>query len=102
MDSVPKLIRAHLRCRDPPSGRSEEEDDTVTEESESNGDESEASTLDSLSADRRKKREVLAAQGIDPYPLRFDRTATAAELHERHDGLDPTCAPGTWSGWPVA
>jgi lysyl-tRNA synthetase, class II len=61
----------------------------VTDESESSGEEFEARTFDSLSADRRKKREVLAAQGIDPYPLRFDRTATAAELHQRHDGLDP-------------
>ena len=33
----------------------------------------------SCSAERRKKRDVLAAQGIDPYPFRFDRTATAAD-----------------------
>ena len=40
-----------------------------------------------LSAERRKKREILADQGIDPYPLRFDRTATAAELRARHGDL---------------
>jgi lysyl-tRNA synthetase class 2 len=59
----------------------------VTEESDSNGQETDARTLDALSADRRKKRDVLAGQGIDPYPSRFDRTDTASELHRRHDGL---------------
>ncbi len=53
-----------------------------------------APTLDALSAERRKKREALADLGIDPYPLRFDRTATAAELHQRHDGLDPDVRTG--------
>ena len=66
----------------------------MVDESESNGDAAAASTLDALSADRRKKREVLEAEGIDPYPLRFDRTATAAELHERHDGLEPDVHTG--------
>ena len=66
----------------------------MTDESESTGEEVEGSTLDSLSADRRRKRDVLAAQGIDPYPLRFDRTATAAELHQRHDGLQPDVRTG--------
>jgi lysyl-tRNA synthetase class 2 len=51
------------------------------------GDESDARTLDALSAERRKKREVLANQGIDPYPLRFDRTATSADLRARHQDL---------------
>ncbi len=53
-----------------------------------------APTLDALSAERRKKREALADLGIDPYPLRFDRTATAAELHQRHDGLEPDVRTG--------
>jgi lysyl-tRNA synthetase class 2 len=53
-----------------------------------------APTLDALSAERRKKRETLADLGIDPYPLRFDRTATAAELHQRHDGLEPDVRTG--------
>lgn len=49
--------------------------------------ESDARTLDALSAERRKKRDVLAEQGIDPYPPRFDRTATSADLRSRHQDL---------------
>jgi lysyl-tRNA synthetase class 2 len=59
----------------------------VTDESESSETETDARTLDALSADRRKKRDVLAEQGLDPYPSRFDRTATASELHGRHEGI---------------
>ena len=51
------------------------------------GEGSETKTLDVLGAERRKKREILAAQGIDPYPARFNRTATAAELRARHGEL---------------
>jgi lysyl-tRNA synthetase, class II len=54
---------------------------------EPGGEEPEARTVDALSAERRKKREVLADLGIDPYPIRFDRTATAAELRTRHGDL---------------
>jgi lysyl-tRNA synthetase class 2 len=54
---------------------------------EPGGEEPEVRTGDALSAERRKKREILAEQGIDPYPLRFDRTATAAELRARHGDL---------------
>ena len=75
-------------------GRAEEEGSTVSEESESTGEESEARTLDALSADRRRKRDLLASEGIDPYPLRFDRTATAGELHQRHEGLVPDTRTG--------
>ncbi len=35
---------------------------------------------------RLQKLADLRAQGIDPYPLRFGRDATAAQLHERYDG----------------
>jgi lysyl-tRNA synthetase class 2 len=56
--------------------------------------ESEARTLDALSAERRKKRDALTQQGIDPYPLRFDRTATAGELHGRYDSLEPDVRTG--------
>ena len=58
------------------------------------GEESETRTLDALAAERRKKREVLADQGIDPYPARFDRTATAAELRARHGELDADVRTG--------
>jgi lysyl-tRNA synthetase class 2 len=34
---------------------------------------------------RLQKLDDLRAQGIDPYPVRFERTATTAELHERYD-----------------
>jgi lysyl-tRNA synthetase, class II len=54
---------------------------------EPDGEEPEQRTVDALSAERRKKREVLAENGIDPYPLRFDRTATAAQLRSRHGDL---------------
>ena len=54
---------------------------------EPGAEEPEARTIDALSAERRKKREVLADLGIDPYPIRFDRTATAAELRTRHGDL---------------
>ena len=59
----------------------------MTDQSEPSDEEPEARTLEALSADRRKKRDVLADHGIDPYPHRFDRTATAAELHGRHGEL---------------
>jgi lysyl-tRNA synthetase class 2 len=47
-----------------------------------------------LSAERRKKRDVLEAQGIDPYPYRFERTATPAVLHERYAELEPDVRTG--------
>ena len=61
---------------------------------EPDGGQPEVRTVDMLSAERRKKRDVLAGQGIDPYPFRFDRTATAAELRARHGGLDPDVRTG--------
>src|SRR5665213_2446822 len=44
--------------------------------------------------ERRKKREALVDLGIDPYPTRFDRTAMADDLHERHAGLDADVRTG--------
>ena len=60
----------------------------MTNESDQPSDESSAPTIDTLIGERRKKRETLADQGIDPYPSRFDRSALADELQERHAGLD--------------
>ena len=37
---------------------------------------------------RLAKLDALRAHGVDPYPLRFDRTHTTAELHEHWDHLD--------------
>jgi lysyl-tRNA synthetase class II len=68
---------------------------TVTTESDTDDEQAAVRTFDALSADRRRKRDVLADQGIDPYPVRFDRTATAAELHHDHQGLEP-------GAWPVS
>ena len=53
-----------------------------------------APTIDSLIAERRKKRTALADAGIDPYPSRFDRTALAGELHQRHEGLEADIRTG--------
>lgn len=43
---------------------------------------------ESLSAERRKKRDALGSVGLDPYPSRFERSAFAGELHEAHVGLE--------------
>ena len=43
-------------------------------------DSTEQSGLAAQSAERRAKRDQLRAKGINPYPTRFDRTATLAEL----------------------
>jgi lysyl-tRNA synthetase, class II len=40
-----------------------------------------------IRARRLEKLEALRSRGVEPYPVRFDRTATAAELRERHSGL---------------
>jgi len=37
---------------------------------------------------RLAKIEALRSQGRDPYPVRFDRTHTTAELHEAYGGID--------------
>jgi lysyl-tRNA synthetase, class II len=37
---------------------------------------------------RLAKVEALRAEGRDPYPVRFDRTHTAAAVHERWDGIE--------------
>ncbi len=67
---------------------------SVTIDSDSDGDESPTHYFDALSSERRKKREILSEQGIDPYPSRFDRTATAEELHARHGGLEADVRTG--------
>ncbi len=54
----------------------------------------ERSTADALISERRAKRDGLRALGIDPYPMRFDRTDTAADLHERYSDLAPDTRTG--------
>jgi lysyl-tRNA synthetase, class II len=46
------------------------------------------SELQDERARRLAKVEALRSQGRDPYPVRFDRTHTAAELHEAYGGID--------------
>lgn len=43
---------------------------------------------------RREKLERLRKEGIDPYPVNFPRTATIAEVREKHQGLAPDTATG--------
>ncbi len=38
---------------------------------------------------RLAKLDAMREAGVEPYPVRFDRTATAGELHERFDALEP-------------
>ena len=49
---------------------------------------------DALVEERRAKRDGLRRRGLDPYPLRFDRTDTAAQLHERYADLGPDTRTG--------
>lgn len=52
------------------------------------------STVDALVAERRGKRDSLGSLGIDPYPMRFDRTDMAAQLHVRYADLAPDIRTG--------
>ena len=47
-----------------------------------------------LTADRLAKVEVLREAGVEPYPVRFDPTDSAAALHERHGDLEPGAETG--------
>jgi lysyl-tRNA synthetase class 2 len=47
-----------------------------------------------LTADRLAKVEALRDAGIEPYPVRFEPTATAAALQDRHAGLEPGAETG--------
>src|SRR5215469_12867888 len=53
-----------------------------------------SSTLLDQTAERRAKRDALQARGINPYPTRFQRTATLAELQETHRELPPDTRTG--------
>jgi len=45
------------------------------------------SALERMTATRLAKVEAMRAAGDEPYPYRFERTALAADLHERFDDL---------------
>ena len=38
---------------------------------------------------RLAKIDAMRARGVDPWPVRFDRTHRAAELHDAHKELGP-------------
>lgn len=62
-------------------------DDTLTAHDEGG--------LAGIMADRREKLDALRADGIDPFPVGVPRpTTTAAELAERHAGLEPATETG--------
>ncbi len=50
--------------------------------------------LAAQTAERRAKREALRDSGVNPYPTRFERTATLDELHGRHASLEPGTETG--------
>ncbi len=43
---------------------------------------------------RMEKLDRLRKEGVDPYPVNFPRTATIAEIREKHQGLEPDTATG--------
>ncbi|MEU1390175.1 MULTISPECIES: bifunctional lysylphosphatidylglycerol synthetase/lysine--tRNA ligase LysX [unclassified Nonomuraea] len=47
---------------------------------------------------RREKLDRLRSEGVDPYPVSFPRTATNAEVREKHQGLEPDTATGETVG----
>ncbi len=53
-----------------------------------------ARAFDALSAERRRKRDDLAATGADTYPRRFDRTALSGDLHRRYAELGADARTG--------
>jgi lysyl-tRNA synthetase class 2 len=53
-----------------------------------------ADRLEELEQQRLAKIEALRAVGVDPYPVRFDRTHTAHEIHERFGGIAPEAETG--------
>ena len=74
--------------------RGEPEVRSVSDEVEPSDPEESANSLEALRAERRKKRDELAADGVDVYPYRYDRTATASELHSRFESLEPEARTG--------
>src|SRR5687768_5815986 len=53
-----------------------------------------ADRLEEIEQQRLAKVEALRAAGVDPYPVRFERTHTAAEIHAKHRGLDAGAGSG--------
>ena len=47
-----------------------------------------------LEQQRIAKVDALRAAGVDPYPVRFDRTHTAAQVHAAYDDIEPGASTG--------
>ena len=61
---------------------------TARPEDETADEQSGAGYEESLSAERRKKRDALLELGLDPYPSRFVRSDHAGELHAAYPDLE--------------
>jgi lysyl-tRNA synthetase class II len=66
----------------------------VTDVADSEAETGSQRSVDALSAERRSKRDSLRDKGIDPYPSRFDRSHTNAELRKRHGDLPADARTG--------
>jgi len=53
-----------------------------------------ADRLEDLERQRLAKVQALRDAGVDPYPVRFDRTHTAKAIHDAHDALPPETDTG--------
>jgi lysyl-tRNA synthetase, class II len=53
-----------------------------------------ADRLEDLERQRLAKVTALRDAGVDPYPVRYDRTHTAKAIHEKHGGLPPESQTG--------
>jgi len=51
-------------------------------------------SVDDLERQRLEKVERARASGTDPYPVKYERTATAAELHEKFDEIEAAADAG--------
>ena len=47
---------------------------------------------------RREKLDRMRERGVDPYPVRFPRTTTLADLRAAHPELEPDTATGEQVG----
>ena len=50
--------------------------------------------LEDLEKQRLAKVDALRAAGVDPYPVRFDRTHTAAQIHDAYDSIEAGAETG--------
>ena len=50
--------------------------------------------LAAQTAERRAKRDELRSRGINPYPTRYDRTASLVDIHDSHTDLPPDTRTG--------